>query len=123
MGLFPAEVHPIFNGGTRITWGYELELLSRGVIPKITRLADQTGLQDSLENWDDLQESIPFLTWWRGDFCYHQLTSVLSLLSAGRSTGDIQNSNLPAMRDSDVPLSTTGTKDVFSIGGQRRPSS
>ena len=57
LGLFPAEVHPISNGGTRITWSYELELLLREVSPKTERCADHTELQDSLENWDDsLQE-------------------------------------------------------------------
>ena len=50
LGLFSAEVHPISNGGTRITWSYELGLLSREVIPNIARLADHAELQDPLEN-------------------------------------------------------------------------
>ena len=48
--VIPHHIHPISKGGTRIPWSYELGLLLREVIPKMTRLADAKELQDSLEN-------------------------------------------------------------------------
>ena len=47
LGLFPAGVHAILKGSSRITWSYELASLPRGVIAKIKRFAYTVGLQNS----------------------------------------------------------------------------